>query len=45
VVEEHRAAISLYESCGWTRVGRVEWRLPGDLPLRELVYLAPDRSL
>jgi GNAT superfamily N-acetyltransferase len=41
VVEEHRAAISLYESCGWTRAGRVDWTLPGDLPLRELVYLAP----
>ena len=42
VVEDHTAAIRLYENCGWTRVGRVDWALPGDLPLREYVYLAPD---
>ena len=41
VVEEHKAALALYESCGWTRVGRVDLRLHGDLPLREFVYLAP----
>ncbi len=41
VVEDHQAAIALYEKCGWTRVGRVDWKLPGDLPLREFVYLAP----
>lgn len=41
VVEEHTAAIALYERCGWTLVGRVEWTLPGDLPLREFVYVAP----
>jgi [ribosomal protein S18]-alanine N-acetyltransferase len=45
VVEDHRAAISLYESCGWTRAGRVDWALPGDLPLREFVYLAPDPAI
>ncbi len=45
VVEEHKAAINLYESCGWKRVGRVDWSLPGDLPLRELVYVAPDPAL
>lgn len=44
VVEDHRAAIILYENCGWTRVGQVDWTLPGDLPLREFVYLAPDRE-
>jgi GNAT superfamily N-acetyltransferase len=42
VVEDHVAAIELYESCGWTRAGRVDWALPGNLPLREFVYLAPD---
>ena len=41
VVEEHRDAITLYERCGWTRVGRVEWSLPGDLWFREFVYLSP----
>jgi GNAT superfamily N-acetyltransferase len=41
VVEDHTAAIRLYESCGWTRAGMVDWALPGDLPLREFVYLAP----
>ena len=41
VVESHRAAIALYERCGWTRVGRVEWALPGDRKLREFVYLSP----
>ncbi len=25
VVEDHVAAIELYESCGWTRAGRVDW--------------------
>lgn len=41
VVEEHTAAIRLYEHCGWTRIGRVDWELPGGLPLREFVYLSP----
>ncbi len=41
VVEGHIAAIRLYENCGWTRAGMVDWSLPGDLPLREFVYLAP----
>ncbi len=41
VVEDHTAAIRLYEDCGWTRAGQVDWALPGDLPLREFVYLAP----
>jgi RimJ/RimL family protein N-acetyltransferase len=45
VVEDHKAAIALYENCGWTRVGRVDWKLPGDLPLREFVYVAPDPTL
>lgn len=42
VVEEHRAAIALYEDCGWTLLGRVNWSLPGGLGLRELVYLSPE---
>lgn len=42
VVEGHSAAIALYERSGWTRAGRVEWTLPGDLPLCELVYVAPE---
>lgn len=41
VVDDHRAAIALYEECGWVRIGGVEWTLPGDLPLRELIYLSP----
>jgi len=45
VVEDHRAAITLYEKCGWMRVGRVDWTLPGDLPLREFVYLAPNPAV
>lgn len=44
VLEEHRAAIALYETCGWKRLGRADWSLPGDLPLREFVYLSPDLS-
>jgi len=42
VVDEHVAAIALYDRAGWTRVGRVEWNLPGGLPLREFVYLSPE---
>jgi GNAT superfamily N-acetyltransferase len=42
VVEDHRAAIALYEACGWTRVGKVDWSLPGGLPLREFIYLSPE---
>lgn len=42
VVDEHVSAIALYERCGWLRVGRVDWSLPGGRPLREYVYLAPD---
>jgi ribosomal protein S18 acetylase RimI-like enzyme len=42
VVEDHRAAIALYEKCGWTRAGRVDRVLPGNLPLRELVFVAPE---
>jgi GNAT superfamily N-acetyltransferase len=45
VVEDNRAAIELYEDCGWALLGRVNWELPGGLPLRELVYLSPDPSL
>ncbi|HMC40703.1 MAG TPA: GNAT family N-acetyltransferase [Acidimicrobiales bacterium] len=41
VVEEHTAAIALYDGAGWTQLGTVEWSLPGDLWFREFVYLAP----
>jgi GNAT superfamily N-acetyltransferase len=44
VVEDHRAAIRLYEACGWAQVGRVDWALPGGLPLREFVYISPDAN-
>lgn len=41
VVSRHRAAIALYESCGWTRAGRViaSWR--DDEEIEEFVYLGP----
>ncbi len=41
VVEEHRAAIALYEDCGWTRVGAVDWSLPGGLSFHEFIYVSP----
>lgn len=44
VVDQHTAAIALYEDCGWTRVGKVDWMLPGDLPLREYLYLSPGKD-
>ena len=42
VVEEHVAAIALYDRAGWTRVGQVEWKLPDGRPLREFVYVSPE---
>ena len=45
VVEDHRAAVALYEKCGWTRAGRADWTLPDGLPLHELVYVSPDPGL
>lgn len=41
VVDEHLAAIALYERAGWTRVGQVDWNLPDGRPLREFVYISP----
>ena len=41
VVEDHHAAIALYDRSGWFRVGRVEWNLPDGRPLREFVYVSP----
>jgi GNAT superfamily N-acetyltransferase len=38
VVKEHKDAICLYEECGWTRIGEVEWSLPDGRPLQEFVY-------
>jgi GNAT superfamily N-acetyltransferase len=45
VVEDHVAAIGLYEDRGWTFLGRVNWSLPGGQPLRELVYLSPEPAI
>ncbi len=45
VVEDHSAAIALYERCEWQRVGRVEWMLPGDLLLQEFVYVGPKPTI
>ena len=42
VVDEHVAAIALYDRAGWSRVGRVEWNLPDGRPLREFVYVSPE---
>ena len=42
VVDEHVAAIALYERAGWTPVGKVDWSLPGDRLLREFVFLSPE---
>jgi ribosomal protein S18 acetylase RimI-like enzyme len=42
VVDQHRAAITLYERSGWVRVGRVDWSLPDGRPLREFVYVSPE---
>jgi GNAT superfamily N-acetyltransferase len=42
VVDEHRAAIALYERCGWRQVARVVWALPDGRPLHEFVYVAPE---
>lgn len=41
VVDDHRAAIALYERAGWVRVGKVDWKLPDGRPLREFVYVSP----
>ncbi len=37
----HDAAIGLYESCGWRRVGEVTLRLDGEPGLRRYVYVGP----
>ena len=39
VVREDRAAIALYDRCGWTRVGQVVVELPG-IVLDEFVYVS-----
>ena len=41
VVDEHKAAIALYERLGWTREGTINWKLPDGRPLREFVYVSP----
>jgi GNAT superfamily N-acetyltransferase len=41
VVTEFDPAIALYESAGWTRLGRVSFSLPDGSELAELVYAAP----
>ena len=37
----HDAAIGLYESCGWRRVGEVTFHLDGEPSLRRYVYVGP----
>ena len=44
VVDDHRAALALYDDCGWTRVGQVDWELQDGMPFREFVYVAPAPS-
>lgn len=44
VVIDHKNAIALYERCGWSRVGEVEWFLPDGRPLQELVFVSPPSS-
>ena len=38
------AAVSLYESAGWVRIGSVEFPLPDGRQLAEHIYLGPDRN-
>jgi GNAT superfamily N-acetyltransferase len=38
------AAVSLYESAGWVRIGTVEFPLPDGRQLTEHIYLGPDRN-
>jgi ribosomal protein S18 acetylase RimI-like enzyme len=45
VVVHHRAAISLYEACGWTKVGSVTVSWEADVDVEELVYIAPGVDL
>jgi GNAT superfamily N-acetyltransferase len=45
VAKALRSAITLYESCGWVRVGAVTVRLPDGRDLEEFVYAAPPAVL
>jgi ribosomal protein S18 acetylase RimI-like enzyme len=41
VVTRHDAAVSLYETSGWRRLGTVDFALPDGTILEEFVYAAP----
>jgi GNAT superfamily N-acetyltransferase len=41
VATRFEPAIKLYESCGWTRAGRVTAKMPNGTSLDELVCLGP----
>ena len=44
VSDEFTPAVSLYEDCGWRRLGAVNVQLPDGTHVREYVYTAPDDS-
>jgi len=44
VVTTFEAAVNLYESCGWARVGQVTFRFQDGSSVEEFVYLGPQRS-
>jgi GNAT superfamily N-acetyltransferase len=44
VATTHRAAIRLYEACGWVRAGVVTAKLRDGAELEEIVYLSPPPS-
>ena len=41
VVTRHEPAVALYESAGWTQIGKVDCDLPDGTTVEELVYRAP----
>jgi GNAT superfamily N-acetyltransferase len=44
VVTQFEAAVRLYESSGWHRLGKVTLRLSQDSVLKEIVYSAPAKT-
>ncbi len=42
VVDRHDAAVKLYESSGWTRVGEVAVAFGPDLVINEFVFVGPE---
>jgi len=41
VVEQHKAAVALYENTGWVQIGKVSVDLPDGSSVDEIVYRAP----